>query len=403
MAKRIRAKNEGSIMKRPNGHWRAQVSLEGKRLSFSAITQRECQIWLRKTLEQKSAGMTLYAAKITMAEYMDEWLAIGKASNRFTTWEQYSRMTQNYILPGIGRIKISDLRPEHIQHLYDTLLGQKIGHYALLKVHTVVRSALTRAVKLGMIPRNPASVVMLPKEPATEMKILDETQVNLLLVAAVNHRWEALFHLAVATGMREMEILGLKWTDLDWINQTLKVERQLLRPHGEGIQFSSPKTKFGKRSLKLGSKTIEVLRRHYERQQQDRIASGEDWQEYGLIFPNHDGGPILYRNLLREFRQLLQDAGLPSIRFHDLRHTAASLMLNRNVPVIVVSRRLGHSKPSITLDIYGHLISSAQTEVANIIDEMITPIEVQTIAPDLHQITAQKRPSETRTVYPGAR
>ncbi len=226
------------------------------------------------------------------------------------------------------------------------------------------------------------------------MQIFDESQVNRMLVAARGHRFEALYQLAVTSGMREMELLGLKWTDLDWVRQTLKVERQLLRPHGQGIEFSSPKTRYGKRTIKLGSKTLEALRQHDQRQQQDRINAGDQWVEHGLMFTNHNGGPLEYRNLLRNYKRLLQDAGLPLIRFHDLRHTAASIMLNHNVPVIVVSRRLGHAKPSITLDIYGHLMPSAQDEVAELLDEMITPIELIPTAPQLHQ-TAPKPIPET--------
>jgi integrase len=209
-----------------------------------------------------------------------------------------------------------------------------------------------------------------------EMTILNESQVSQLMVAVINHRWEALFHLAIVSGAREMELLGLKWTDLDWIKQTLKIERQLVRPDARGEMFSAPKTRLGKRTIALGSKTIEMLRKHYERQQDERRAAGEAWKEYGLIFTTSNGTPIHPRNLLRDFKKLLSDAGLPIIRFHDLRHTAASLMLNSNIPPIVVSRRLGHAKASITLDVYGHLIPSMQTEAAEKIDELVTPIPV---------------------------
>jgi len=162
---------------------------------------------------------------------------------------------------------------------------------------------------------------MQPQEPSKEMRILNESQVSQMLVTAKGHRWEALFHLDVVTGMREMELLGLKWTDLDWKNQTIKVERQLLRQHGEGIQFSGPKTKYGKRTLSLGPSTIELLRNHFERQQLDRIAAGQKWKENDLIFAIHNGGAIQYRNLIRDFQLLLKNAGLPHIRFHDLSAT----------------------------------------------------------------------------------
>ena len=203
-------------------------------------------------------------------------------------------------------------------------------------------------------------------------------------------------HLAVSTGMRQMEILGLKWTDLDWLKKTLKVERQLVR--GEGVKFSQPKTRYGRRTVVLGDRTIEILRRHYERQNEERKKSGESWTEHGLIFTMANGSPIHFRNLMRDFKNLLKAAGLPEIRFHDLRHTAASLMLNHGIPVIVVSRRLGHARPSITLDIYGHLIPGMQEEAALMIDELITPVEFQQLhptAPDLHPI----RPDEDYTPH----
>jgi integrase len=122
---------------------------------------------------------------------------------------------------------------------------------------------------------------------------------------------------------------------------------------------------------------MEILRLHYEKQQQLRKEAGEIWSEHGLIFTTNNGTPIHPRNLLRDFRILLKDAGLPQIRFHDLRHTAASLMLNNGIPVIVVSRRLGHARASITLDVYGHLIPSMQAEAAELMDELIMPVPVQ--------------------------
>jgi integrase len=209
------------------------------------------------------------------------------------------------------------------------------------------------------------------------MSILNESQVSQLLVAAQGHRLEALIHLAVISGMRQMELLGLKWSDLDWIKQTLKIERQLFKPNGTGVKFSAPKTRYGKRSIALGKKTIEILRKHYEQQQADQRKAGEAWTEYGLIFTTQHGTPINARNLLRDYKKLLHSAGLPPIRFHDLRHTAASILLNQGVPVIIVSRRLGHARASITLDIYGHLIPTMQNEVAEMIDDLVMPVAVK--------------------------
>ena len=369
-----RGNNEGSIHKLPSGSWRAQVTLNGHRLSWTAKTRKECQEWIKETIGQIDDGMTYASSITTVEEYMAGWISSKRASLRPRTWQHYEQMMRNHILPHLGKFKIRELRPEHIQSLYDHLLAIGTGIYTIRKIDAVLSSALNQAVKMEVIGRNPVSLTMPPKKPSEEMQILDESQVSQLQIAAAGSQYEALIHLALTTGMREMELLGLKWTDLDWVKKTLKVERQLVRPEEGPVRFAPPKTKSGKRTLTLGGKTIEVLRHHYDRQHAERKAAGEKWQENGLIFPNSLGGPIHPRNLLRDYRKLLQAAELPRFRFHDLRHTAASLMLNHDIPVIVVSRRLGHARASITLDVYGHLLPSMQNEAAEIIDGLITPI-----------------------------
>jgi integrase len=387
MAK-IRGKNEGSIHRRSNGTWRAQVCLDGRRLSFTGRSKRECQDWIKGTIRQIDQGMNYESSTLTLGEYLNSWLVSSKTSMRQSTWAHYDQLVRQYIQPELGSIRIRELRPEQIQRFYNAHLSAGVGNHTVIKLHTILHSALERAVRMGWVIQNACKWAILPKSPPKEMMILDESQVSQLLVAAHGNRLEGLLHLALATGMRQMEILGLKWSDLDWIKQTLKIERQLARINGDSIQFTQPKTKNGRRTLALGDRTMEKLRSQYERQHADRKSASENWVENGLIFTTKNGTPIHYRNLLRDFKLLLKKAGLPTIRFHDLRHTAASLMLNHGVPVIVVSRRLGHAKPSITLDVYGHLLPSMQLEAAQLIDELITPVEFSQLhptAPDLHQ------------------
>lgn len=319
---------------------------------------------------------------MTFEEFITGWLSSSKTSIQRTTWTHYNQVMHSYVIPSIGHIKLKDLRPDQIQGMNDHLLTKSVGTNTVIKIHTVLCSALSQAVNTGMIGRNPAGLTKLPKAPFKEMKIFDEIQVCQMLGAAKSNRLETLYHLAVTTGIRQMEILGLKWTDLDWTNQTLKVERQLVRPSGQGIQFSPPNTKFGNRILTLGIRTIEVLIRHKKHQQSEVQSTGDHWIEHELIFPNSLGKPIHPRNLLRDYYQLLKDAGLPKIRFHDLRHTSASLLLNHGVLLIVVSRRLGHAKPSMTLDIYGHLIPGMRVEAALMIDGWVTPVKLHPIAPE---------------------
>lgn len=376
MAKK-RGNSEGSIYKRPNGTWSVQATLQGRRLSHTFKTQRECQEWLKKTRSQIDDGMTFASTKVRLGEYLSGWLTSSKTSLRQTTWIHYEQLNRCYITPWIGEIKLKDLRPEHIQDFYNCLIDEGVGIHTILKIHAVLHSALEQAVKTSMIARNPASYTQPPKKPVTEMEILNESQVSRLLVAAKGNRLQALFHLALITGARQMELLGLKWSDLDWIRKTLKVDRQLVRPDGGGIKFIAPKTRYGRRVIYLGAKTIEVLRKHYAMQRIERLSAGDKWKENGLIFTTNIGTPIHLRSLLRDFKKLLENAGLPLIHFHSLRHTCASLLLNQGVPVIEVSRRLGHSRASITLDVYGHLIPGMQSEVADLIDELVMPVAIQ--------------------------
>ncbi len=215
-------------------------------------------------------------------------------------------------------------------------------------------------------------------EKIEEMSILNESEASSLLLTVRGTRYEALYQLALATGMRQSEILGLKWSDVDWKQKTISVLRQLERnPKSQDKYFSRVKTDAGRRKIKLGDQTVEILRTHLNSQMEIRKTMPKGrWEENDLIFSSSVGTPMSQRNLFRDFKEILKKAGLHEIRFHDLRHTAASLMLNHGVPAIVVSKRLGHSKVSITLDIYGHLIQEMQDGAATMIDELITPIEI---------------------------
>jgi integrase len=204
------------------------------------------------------------------------------------------------------------------------------------------------------------------------MRILDESQVTQLLVAARDTRHAALLHVALTTGMRMGELLGLTWDDVDW-QGAIRVERQLQRDGS----LASPKTRHGRRVVAVGERTLESLRQQRNRLDMERKFAGKRWKENNLIFPSSVGTPQSQRNVLRDFKKVLAGAGLPDFRFHDLRHTAAALMLNHGVPVIIVSRRLGHSRPSITLDLYGHLIPGLQADAAEKMDELVTPVEIE--------------------------
>jgi integrase len=268
MAK-IRGKNEGSIHQRNNGTWRAQVSLGGQRLSHTAKTRRERQEWLKKTIGQIDHGMTFTSTTVTLGEYMQTWLDSTKASKRQNIWKSYEQLARNYVFPKLGKTKLKDLRSDQIQEFYNHLLADNVGAYSIIKIHIMLHSALGQAVKVGLANRNATDAALPPKPPSKEMKILEESQVSQMLVAAKGSRVEALLQLSVSTGMRQMELLGLKWTDLDWNRQTLKVERQLERSTIDQVKFVQPKTNYGRRNLALGDRTITAMRRHYGRQNEE--------------------------------------------------------------------------------------------------------------------------------------
>jgi len=255
-------------------------------------------------------------------------------------------------------------------------LDKGVSARTVLLTHSVLHKALNQALKLGLIGRNPAQAVSRPKVSYKEMRVLTSDEARTFLSAAEGTRYRALFHLALHTGMREGELLGLKWDDLDWVTRQLQVKRQLQVMPGKGLVFAEPKTAAGRRTIVLSKSMVEKLREHLDDQNQDRQKAREKWHENGLIFPTTIGTPMAARNMYEDFRKLLKRIDLPLIRFHDLRHTATTLMLQRGVHPKIVQERLGHADISMTLNTYSHVLPSMQAEAAEKLDELLTPIEV---------------------------
>ena len=375
MAKK-RGQNEGSIYHRKDGLWSSQISSEGKRVSKYFKTRREAQQWLDETRSQMRNGLSLAGASASMSEFFEHWLETVKSSLRPNTHAQYSQIVHQHILPLLGKVRLKDLRPDMIQTLYNEKLSSGVSARTVQLIHAVLHRSLNQALKWGLIGRNPADAVVRPKARRAEMKVLDDVQVRTLLLAAKGSRFEALLQVAVTTGLREGEILGLKWSDLDWTTRRLQIQRQVQRQKGKGNVFSEPKTAAGRRSVVLGSGTIEKLREHYQKQQVERQIAGDRWQENDLIFPSVIGTPQDHRNVLKSFKEILEQAGLPIIRFHDLRHTAATLMLQQDVHPKVVQERLGHSEISLTLNTYSHVLPDMQEEAAEALEGLITLVDV---------------------------
>lgn len=374
-----RGNNEGSIFQRKDGRWCAAITIDGKRLYLYGKTRKEVAQKLKDTLAQVDAGLTIKAAKYTLDGYLAEWMGSMRSSVRPRTWEQYDQVIRTHINPYIGKLRLKDLRPDHIQKLYN-LKQDQLGAATIRIMHAILHKSLKQALKWGLVSRNSADAVTRPREVRAEMTVLTAEQAQSLLSYVTGSRYEALYYLALITGLRRGELLGLKWSDLDWVTGVLMVQRQLLWTKTNGLAFAEPKTKKGRRPVKLGMSAIDKLRKHLALQQTERRFNVKRWQENDLIFPSMIGTPMDPTNLTHFHGELIGKIGLPKIRFHDLRHTAATLMLQEGIHPKVVQERLGHSTITMTLDQYSHVLPGMQDEAAERLDTLLTPIPVKAIS-----------------------
>ncbi len=376
-----RANNEGTIFYRESRkEWVAQVSLNGRRLTKYAKTQRECRDWVKDTLTKIGNGLTFSGTQVTLEKYVSTWLDGKALSQRPQTVVQYRQLCSQHLLPTLGKMRLQEIQPAHLKRLYLMKLEAGLGARSVQLIHTVIHCVLKQAVKEGILGRNPVDAVQRPKVEQKEFHILNEAQAQRLVIASQNTRYGMLFYLALMTGMREGELLGLKWSDLDWAKGVLNVQRQLRKSGGHGYVMMPPKTKAGRRQIKLGQGTLDRLAGHRKQLELQREAMGARWTETDLIFPNMVGKPMTSKNMINEFKRILKENGLPDIRFHDLRHTSITFLLDSGTPVNTVQRRAGHSKASITTDTYGHSMGHSEDEAAERIEEMITPVAVKLLS-----------------------
>jgi integrase len=291
-----------------------------------------------------------------------------------TTFERYEQIARLHLKPSLGRVKLKGLTPAHVRGLYREKLEAGSSARTVRYMHTTLHKALKQAVMDGLIPRNATEAVTPPQSSREEMCPLTPEQAKLLLQVAheAGDRLAALYVLAIHTGLRQGELLGLKWDDVNLEDGSLQVRRTLAITKN-GPVLTPPKTTGSRRSVKLTSKAIEALKRHLERQLGEIDRIGSLWSENGLIFASEKGEPINRHNLTRRsFKPLLKRAGLPQIRFHDLRHTCATLLLTRNVNVKIVSEMLGHSTIAITLDTYSHVLPNMRDQAAAAMEEALS-------------------------------
>jgi integrase len=348
-----------------------------QRTWHAAGTDRAAAEKLARKLAKETVGRDDGNRSLTFGAYLTQrWLPAKKIELAPTTFHGYQRIVHLHVLPSLGTTKIRSLTPDHLEALYSRKLtptdgARPLSRKSVLEIHTVIRGALSDALVRGIINRNVASVAHRPtirNVPPVEPRAWEEGQLRTFLQAAAGHRLYPAFRLSAATGMRRSEVLGLKWSDIDWAKSRISVDRGLVSV-GYERQVTRCKTENSRRLVELDPTTLTML------------ASWRDWQEASnawlggnvpeWLFPGEDGGATHPHAFSQAFERIARRAGLPATRLHDLRHTHASLLIKDGVPLKVVSERLGHAKASFTMDTYQHVMPGMQADAARTYERII--------------------------------
>lgn len=389
---------QGNYRERYPGKWEGAVRLgwkDGKRhrVSFYGSTRLEVQRLVADAVKAFQDGGVIKVKRQTLGSFLDDWLEdTVKPTVRPRTYVSYKLMVDTHIRPALGHIELSKLTPQNVQAFLnekckceckstkkETHDGEPEKPRKILSTRTVLyarailRRALGQALKWGMVTRNVAALVDPPKMTRKEVQPLDADGAKQLLKVAKGTTFEALFSVGLAVGLRLGEVLGLRWEDVDLRGGTLRVVSQLQKIDGE-YRLVEPKSKQSRRVIPLPQQAIDALTDLRLTQEfQKKPAAGEKWRGWGLVFMSELGTPLDERNVRRALYNLLDKANLPRVRFHDLRHTCASLLLAQGVPARVVMEVLGHSQITLTLDTYSHVSTLVLQDAADKMTAALTP------------------------------
>lgn len=329
-------------------------------------------------VKRRHNGETTTSDRTTLADYLTgRWLPLQQARLRPKTYESYKSVVELHIVPRIGRIRLGKLQAADLDGLYVELLrdGNRRGKTpgglspaSVRYVHRVLRKSLADAHRKGIVTRNVATLADPPKPGADgEPQVIrswDASELRRFLDAVAEHRHHTLFMIAASTGMRRGELLGLRWHDIDFERSTITI-RRAISVVGWKLSFADVKTRTGRRTIDISGSALDALRSHQERNKRD----GGDTC---LVFARPDGDLLHPEYVSRTFDRLVAKHGLTRIRFHDLRHTHATLLLMSGIPVKVVSERLGHASPGFTLNVYQHVLPGMQAEAAQMFDRLLS-------------------------------
>ena len=379
MAKR-RSNGEGNIRKRKDGRWEGRYTagrdpVNGKQIFKNVLgkTQAEVKEKLQKALAQARKIDFTKTGKYTVTMWMNEWFEnVAKIKVRPSSHQTYRGYIDHHITPNIGNIPLEKLTTMDLQKLYRKLMTKGrverveakqqpkgLSAKAVRNINQVISSALDFAVAQKIIPENLCKAVALPKVEHKEMQTIPAEQLQAFLQEAKATGVYEMYYIELATGLRRGELLGLKWTDIDWKNGIIKVRRQVARVDGQIVE-APLKTKNSYRTVTISQQAIEVLKQQKEKTN----------DEY--VFPSPNGGPISPDSVNNMLKRVLARAGIPKVRFHDLRHTFATIALQNGVDIKTVSGMLGHFSAGFTLDTYAHVTTAAQKEAADTIGNVLS-------------------------------
>jgi integrase len=378
----------GHVRKQGEGSWELKFDLPadpltGKRRTRYATykgNKRDAEKKLAELIAAANKGEFVDPSRTTLAEFLDRWETWATTQVSAKTFERYQELTAHHVRPHLGAAKIQQLRAVHFAELYGKLQKPKaeggaglaprtIGH-----VHRLMHRVMGHAVKWGVILNNPVASAEPPRVTRTEIEILEPEQIKEVLEAIRGNPLYPLTVIALATGMRRGEIVGLRWGDVDLDGGSIRVERSLEQTNA-GLAFKAPKTRAGIRTISIPPAVTAELRRHWTWQQELRLAlglgkAGDD----GLVFPRPDGSPWPPDSLTADWARAVRLLKLPKVTFHALRHTHVSQLIAAGLDVVTVSRRIGHSKPTVTLDVYSHLFGSTDQRAAEVVEAALAGV-----------------------------
>ena len=359
MAKK-RGNGEGYIRQRPDGRWEVQVVVGTKpnrkphRKSLYGRTKAEVTKKLRALRKKLDDGLAIETKSMTLGQLTERWLEHkrGRGDIGEGTYHQYRNGLSKF--RPLFNQKLEKLTAYQVDQIYTQLQSDGLSPRTIEIAHNALNGALSQAVKWEVLSRNVLEQVTKPKQVKAEVNYWDTGEVITFLAYTRPHRLHALFHLALATGMRRGELIGLRWSDLDVANNRLSVRQNIVAVQGKAI-VKQPKTEASRRTVHIQAQDMAALEAHRQAQLAERDKLGPAWQDHDLVFPSEVGTPLSPRNLSRLFTSLQKQAGVKRIKFHELRHTHVSLLIKNGVPAKVVSQRIGHTNAGFTQSVYQHL------------------------------------------------